>query len=259
MLVINKSQMEALGQAARRRFEDRMVEHLGEFAPALARAAGEEHLRKAIHLGISRAGRYGLTHQGPVRLYLELMLLFGSDFDTDPQYTWAASILGHADPGPQMQLAERLYEKTLDYQAQALGSQDDPTAGVLRDIRFLSHLPLPSHTETDFLAGMRRELTRAYPRRAAYVGEEGLGALIRQGLQAAPGLRLSSEQGTVLLVALMVVFGHGCLEDPLHPWLARTLKETELSDNEARVRSLKGQALAMLERMLAQQRKETRS
>jgi hypothetical protein len=84
VLVINKSQMGALGQAARRRFEDRMVEHFGEFAPALARAAGEEHLRKAIHLGISRAGSYGLTHQGPVRLYLELMLLFGSDFDTDP-------------------------------------------------------------------------------------------------------------------------------------------------------------------------------
>jgi Aldehyde oxidase and xanthine dehydrogenase, a/b hammerhead domain len=70
--------MEALGQFALRAFEDEMVVHLTDFSPPLAKAVKEDQLREAIRFGIMRAGEYGITFRGPVRLYLELMLVRAS-------------------------------------------------------------------------------------------------------------------------------------------------------------------------------------
>jgi hypothetical protein len=110
-MIIRREQMQALGQAALRAFEDEMVVHLADFSPPLFRAVKEDQLRIAIRLGIARAGEYGITFRGPIRLYLELMLLFGSHFDTDPQYPWATEILKDQAHGLQMQRAERLRKR----------------------------------------------------------------------------------------------------------------------------------------------------
>ena len=57
----------------------------------------KEQMRKAIHFGTGQTFSHGFNFRGPVRLYLELMVLFGSHFDTDPQYPWAARILADHD------------------------------------------------------------------------------------------------------------------------------------------------------------------
>ena len=94
MLVIRSEQrggVQGGGVSAEAFFEKEMVSPpFREFSPPLFKAVGEEQMRKAIRFGIGRADSYGFTFRGPVRLYLELMLLFGSHFDTDPQYPWAA-------------------------------------------------------------------------------------------------------------------------------------------------------------------------
>src|SRR5258708_1898210 len=105
--------MEAFRTMAEYAFETEMVVHLAEFSPLLSKTAGEEQMRKTIRLGIAQASSHGLTNRGPVRLYLELMLLFGSHFDTDPQYPWATAILKNLSAGDQMQRAEILFQKTL--------------------------------------------------------------------------------------------------------------------------------------------------
>ncbi|MBK7353861.1 MAG: hypothetical protein IPJ05_10285 [Nitrosomonas sp.] len=111
MLVIRAEQMDVFKKTALLSFEDEMVEHLAKFSPPLYKVVGEEQMRKVIRLGMSQAAQYGFTYRGPVRLYLELMLLFGSYFDTDPQYPWAAEILTNQESGTQMQRAESLYER----------------------------------------------------------------------------------------------------------------------------------------------------
>ncbi|WNG43161.1 hypothetical protein F0U60_02890 [Archangium minus] len=236
-----------------------MLEHLAGFSPPLVEAAGEAQLRKSIHLGVTRAGRYGLTHQGPVRLYLELMLLFGAHFDTDPQYPWAARLL--LDPGPasQQQRAEGLFEKTLAHQARAVGPQDDYASCVRRAIRFLTEMSLATPTEENFLPDMLRELKKADSPTFVHIGIEGVEALIRRSLEAARSHRLSSCRGMALTLMLMWVFGHGCFEDPLQPWIAQTLRDTATSEPEDRASLLKARALAWLEQLLAHQAEGARS
>ena len=209
MLIIRQEQMDTLRAAAMGAFEEAMTEHLGGISPFLLNAVGPEQLRKAVRLGIERAAGYGFDFRGPVRLYLELMLLFGSYFDTDPQYPWAAEILADRDSGPQMQRAARLYEQALDYRRQVVGPEDAHTLNALKNIRAFASQPL-SFAPDDLVSAMLGEIALIYPEKAAYVGHEGLVALIRKAGQGARNMRFGSPSDMALVVLLMLVFGHGC-------------------------------------------------
>lgn len=250
MLVIRESQMKTFEKAAQRAFEDEMVAHLAEFSPPLFKVIGEAQMRKTVRFGIDRADSHGFTFRGPIRLYLELMLLFGSYFDTDPQYPWAAETLTNQDSGPQMQRAEQLYERTLDYREKVAGPDDAYTLRALRNISILARQPLELSSD-DFFPAMRREIARVYPQKAAYVGDEGIEVLIRKGIDGARRQRFSTIRGVTLVIVLMLAFGHGCGADPLYPWIAKTLRDEVITDPDARAQHLEKKALIWLEHVLA--------
>jgi hypothetical protein len=250
MLLIRKEQMEVFRSGALRLFEDEMIAHLAEFSPPLFKTVKEDQMRKVIRLGMNRADGYGFNLRGPVRLYLELMLLFGSFFDTDPQYPWAGEILTDRDTGPQMQRAEWLYERTRDYRQQVNGPKDAYTLSALRTIAVFARQPLQV-SASDFVPLMLRETARVYPEKTAYVGDERLEMLIDEGTSTAKTHGFSTVRGAALTVVLMFAFGHGCFGDPLYPWIARTLNDERITDSEARARRLEKKALTWLDHVLA--------
>lgn len=249
MLKIRTEQMEAFRQGAIRSFENEMVVHLAEFSPPLFNAVKELQLRKAIQLGLERADRYGFNCRGPVRLYLELMLLFGSYFDTDPQYPWAKDILTDCDSVSQMRCAERLYERTLDYRKKVNGPRDAYTLKALRNISAMARQPLPL-SASDLVPSMLREIARVYPEKAVFVGDERIKRLINEGIAAAQKEGFSTVRAIALTVVLMFAFGHGCFGDPLYPWIARTLDDEKIVDSHARANRLENRALTWLDHVL---------
>jgi len=242
--------MEVFRGAALRSFQDEMVVHLAEFSPPLFRAVKEDHLRKAIWTGMNRSDDYGFNFRGPVRLYLELMLLFGSSFDTDPQYPWAGEILKDRDSVPQMQRAERLYERTRDYRKQVTGPNDAYTLSALRSIAAFARQPLLPVSASDFVPSMLREIARVYPEKTAYVGDDRLKMLIDEGIATARNYGFSTVRAVALTIVLMFAFGHGCFDDPLYPWIARTLDDEHITDPTARAKRLKTKALTWLDHVL---------
>ena len=249
-LIVRNQQVQSLNEAARQGFEDEMTVHLARFSPPLYQTVGEDQMRKAIHLGISKSAEYGFDNRGPVRLYLEMMLLFGSHFDTDPQYTWSAEILQNRGVGSQMERADFLYRRTLHYREKVAGPADEYTLQALRRIRAWAEQPLP-FTGDDLVPAMLREFQRIYPEKAGYTGEEALGELIREGRTTAAIYRFSTVRAIALLVVLMLAFGHGCSADPLYPWIQRTLEDEAIQNPDARARRLERKALTWLDRVLA--------
>jgi hypothetical protein len=82
-----------------------MLVHLQKFFPGQCYAAGEERVREIISHGIDRAATYGLTSKRDVCKYIDLMVVFGRDFDTDSRLRWAAEILRQRrNPGIKMRL-----------------------------------------------------------------------------------------------------------------------------------------------------------
>lgn len=48
----------------------------------------------------------------------------------------------------------------------------------------------------------------------------------------------------------MFAFGHGCFDDPLYPWIARTLEDDAITDSAARAKRLETKALTWLDHVL---------
>ena len=249
-MIIRNEQVEALQSAVRYRFENEMVSHLAQFSPPLFKVLGEHQMREVIRLGMARAAKYGFEKVGPVRLYLEMMLLFGSDFDTDPQYMWSAEILSKRDVGSEMDRAGYLYQRTLHYRQNVGGPEDEYTLRALGNLRtWAQQASLP--IEKSFVSDMLREINRIYPQKAAYVGEDALEALINEGRQEASKYGFTTPRENSLIVVLVLAFGHGCTHDPLYPWIARTLTDEAIINPVTRAKRLETKALTWLDHVLA--------
>jgi hypothetical protein len=250
MLIVRKEQIESLRRAVLRSFENEMVAHLAKFSPPLFNAVKEDQMRKAVRLGMERAEGYGFNLRGPVRLYLELMLLFGSFFDADPQYPWANEILTDDDFDVQMQRAERLFERTRDYRKKVNGPNDVYTLSALRNIAVFARQPL-SFSADEFVSSMIESMSQVYPEKTAFVGAERLKILIDKGIVVARRYGFSKIREVALIPVLMFTFGHGCIDDPLYPWIANTLNDTRIADPAARAKRLEAKSLIWLDQVLA--------
>src|SRR3989442_14701095 len=94
---IRQEQTDTLRQTALQKFEDEMVEHLKQSHAEHWKVMGEADGRRVIQLGIKEAGRYGFTNRGPVSFYIDLMVMFGSHFYTDPQYPLGIGVLAGSE------------------------------------------------------------------------------------------------------------------------------------------------------------------
>jgi len=93
MLTTRRQQLAVFSQVELREFEDWMLVHLRKFFPAQCAAAGDEGVREMARHGIERAGVYGIKSRRDVCKYIDLMTVFGRDFDTDKRHRWAREIL----------------------------------------------------------------------------------------------------------------------------------------------------------------------
>lgn len=109
MLKIRKEQLAVFGPLGKRAFEDRMLAHLKRVLPAQCGAMGASNLRELIQYGTHRAAAYRITSERDVCKYIDLMILYGRDFDKDPALPWASSMLqNQAIRNPSSKI-ERLY------------------------------------------------------------------------------------------------------------------------------------------------------
>jgi hypothetical protein len=114
MLTIRPEQLAVFSKLEVRKFEDWTLAHLWRFFPRECRAAGEKQLRETIRYGIERAARYGVTSKRDVCKYIDLMIVFGRNFDTDPRYPWAGQILAKpGDPSAKMRSALQTAQRHL--------------------------------------------------------------------------------------------------------------------------------------------------
>lgn len=248
--VLSAQQMQAFHGVGLHAFETEMVAHLRRFSPPLMATLDDTATLQVVRQGMAQAGDHGLNQRGPVRLFLELMLLFGSRFDTDPQYPWVAASLGEPDLATQMQRAEGLYEQVSQYRAAVHGNADEHSFAALRRLRNFAAGPLDLQRETAVTA-LWQHFERLYPQKALRVGRAQMEELIRQAARQAHAAGLPTLRGVALLAVLMLAFGHACTTDPLYPWIGGTLRNPAISDPGLREQRLESKALTWLDHVLA--------
>jgi len=247
MFNIRVEQFEILQAEAMRAFEVEMVQHAAGFSPALYAVIGESQMRLAVNLIISKAHDYNFSLRGPIRLFVELMLMCGSSFDTDPQFGKICEALHFR--GDEMWRAERMQEAHNEYIETVAGPDNVNVNAALYALRDLAR-NFQEVPEEQLESTLMAEISRGFPQRAAYLGDAILLEIIRHGRSEARTFGLDSPRGQVLIVGLMSAFGHGCAADPLYPWISRTLSDPEIADGRARAERLERKAITWLNHVL---------
>ena len=103
MLKIRSDQFDILRGVEVQKFEDWMSDHLWRCFEQQCQSLGDPSVREKIRSGIQRAAAYGITDRREVSMYIDLMLVFGDDFDTDIRLPWAVEILKKPRP-PRMKI-----------------------------------------------------------------------------------------------------------------------------------------------------------
>ena len=237
MLIIRPEQMKVFEALALSVFEQELVEHLKSFEPALCQAAGDDGVRQAVRLGISRARGYGFTTRGAICFYLELMFVCGSNFDTDPQLYWASETLQDGSLGDELTRTDWLRDRMTVYLDEVVGEDNEHSIAALRRLNALdlqAQAANTSLTTEDIL----KTMASIYPEKAAFVGNDELRKLIRRSSDEATLYSLPSSGGTATLAGLKLALGHGICEDPLYPWIAATLTDHRIKEGKARLERL---------------------
>lgn len=249
MLKIRDKQMKTLEDAAILRFEDELVEHIKEFAPKHSEVIKEEGVRKVVHLGIESAKQYDFTKRGPVRFYVELMFMFGSDFNTDFQLPWASGVLNNDQIKSETERADILHEKMVEYLEQIAGKDKEHSLKALERLnkaRIEEYKTAGGDFDRQAAAGLRS----IYPQKYEYLGDELLRELIQRAKDSAQRFSVTSEKGKALFVALMFSLGHGFADDALFPWVTTTMEDEKIPDPNERAERLERKMKIYLDRVL---------
>ena len=170
------------------------------------------------------------------------MIMLGSDFDTDPQYPWATTILDETTTARQMDRAEQLHALTMKYSASVFGQDYQYERAAATRAGALKFAELPS-----FVGGSAAEFTghfaKVFPEKVRYIGEAPIAVLAARANILSETHRLDAERGPTVLAALMFAFGHGALTDPQFPWIAATLVK-DMQNPAARTERLFHRAIA---------------
>ncbi len=249
MFIIRKEQEQVFNENAFASYIKEMIQHCKEFSPELCATLNDDQLSIAIHKAIQRANMHDFTQRGPVRLFIEMILLFGSDFYSDPQYPWIREIIKNNKDYTQIPVAEELYEKILDYQEMVNGPDDNITIRAYERIKEISKEP-PVFPQDDFITNTIQVIQFIYPEKFEYVGADALLKLFNDGIETAKAHGLNSGRSWLLICLLKFTFGHGCTDDPLYPWINETLHDEKNTDPEHCANRLENKSLIWLDRVL---------
>ena len=232
-MVIREEQFQVFKEAHRSNVEKALVEHCREYAPRLFGAAGENGIGQAVHVGLQRAQGYSFPDLPQVRFYIDLMLVLGSDFDTDPQFPWATETLKDRFSRPHVR-GMILHRDLSLYLDRVMGPGKEHLKDALDRFAGLpSELPSPPRRDISSLRGWVRLL---FPQKSDDVSDAHLGQIAEAATQQANEFGLPA--GDAILACVMLVFGHGATHDPLYPWISSVLRDPQITSGEGRLQRL---------------------
>lgn len=250
MLVISPDTYKVYSSDAYQHFEDEMLQHMSTYSPALSRVLGEDGLRRAVQHGMERADTHGFTLRGPIQSFLEIVFVFGSAFDKDPQYPFLCEALAFDGYGGEMARAEALGDAANHYLKIAHGPDNIHVWQALTRLEHIvkGELAIP---RKGFAQYCRRLVRQIHPEKVQFVGEPAIENLCAYADEIAAKHKFDTDRSRMLTTILCLAFGSGCFDDPLYPWIGRMFNNESLPQGKARSDRLERKALTWLDHVLA--------
>lgn len=119
-LRVRKEQMEVLSGYCGEQFLERLFCHVTEVFSKETADLEEARVREIIGAGFKRAGEYGFLTEYDVARYVDLVFIFGADFDGNAEMPWAGEILRDNSYDSATSKMDHLVEVAVEYCDEAL-------------------------------------------------------------------------------------------------------------------------------------------
>lgn len=234
MMIINERQFDVFSDGIRRGVIDDLVNHGKKFAPRLCQVAEDSGVKALATLALSRCDLYNLDDRMAARFLLEIMLTLGCEFDSDPQFPWARAILQDRISSNQVRV-QQLHVFLGTHIERVIGPRNEH---ILRACRNFKEMAIADRVLHGSLSAVEilSWLDSVYPEKARSLVEDHIHALQNEANEVARKLALPADNGTTIIIVLMVLFGHGALADPMYPWLKISLAQSNSPSSEPRAR-----------------------
>jgi hypothetical protein len=249
MLIIEKEQMSAFNESARQFMIERISSHMQEYFSEQCSIMGEKSLGETVKLGVNKSWDHGFIPEREVFLFVSIMFMLGSGFDTDFQCPWAQEILGNNDEKKDEQI-NTLYEAAMEHLNTLIGVRDDEHVKVLMRIRDKNIDETVEEVQNDLAEGIRNFCVEIHPRKAKLIGEHGIDRLVKQATETALKYDITHDKGTVIILAHMFLLGCSFDTDPQFPWVIETLHHETPEDESDKYNLLYNGAIEHLNKSL---------
>lgn len=227
---ITNRQLKKLEPYALDSYINELVSHCNEKFPHLKKTMGIENLKQVLRQSVNKANEQGFTQRGPVKFYIDLLIAFGYDFDTDPQYYWIQNILRKNEHLSQIELSTILYKQIKRYSEFTSGEDNQFLYKVAERLDSLS-IHTIKVSKDSFIDNIQYLLEYIYPEKYQQIGSEAVEQLIFESINKANNEYQFTQVNYVsLLTVLMFILGHQFDSDPFYAWAAKE-KTIRLTDN----------------------------
>jgi hypothetical protein len=230
MLIIRKEQIRAFERVDMPRFEKEMLKHVDEHFPRHAEVLGAKTVLNVIRHGFDRAENYDFSTRHEVCLFIDMMIMLGSDFDTDPQLPWAADILNDETISDPTVKIEKLYDRVMVYLDHVVGTDGVFPVGPLRKMLEYPIKRLERQLSSDMENWVLLEFKSIWPQKYRAVEEEQLRLLIQNNMDSIEGYGFSGQRAVGFFLILMYLLGHRFYIDPQYELLLKDPDNEEVEN-----------------------------
>lgn len=246
MLVIRRSQLNALGNVPLREYETQLVHHFARFYPRECRLAGSLQVQKLVSMGIQRALGHGYVAQREASLYINLMIILGCDFDLDPQIPWAARQIDDKGIHGRFRRIQKVHQSAVRYLDRAVGENNNHIVRAMIRLRDYQLTEAPRSSGSQLSGELAKLLAWFYPEKYNCQGAEAMKQLIAHAGRSAETFGMTSSRGLTVYTSLAFMLGSGFASDPMYHWAGQVLLDERLPSESARVDELHREAIAYL-------------
>jgi len=224
---IARLSQDAFKQAAIHQFIDEMVEHLSQWGRPYSISMGVPALRNIATTGLQRSNMHGFRDAISAKLFIELAMLFGSEFDVDPLLPWASHSLNSMKYLSEHELAFELFRRSTDYLTDVFGPSGIYARNAIELGMGYQLDDFPDDNES-FVEKMLDLLGMIYPQRLAIAGKDAAISFVEQCRISISSWSACVPKSAAVVTCLSFTLGYGALRDPRFPKIRQILDSTNM-------------------------------
>ncbi|PHM49282.1 hypothetical protein [Xenorhabdus miraniensis] len=246
---LNEDQWNILKKHSFNAYIDELAAHCNESYHYLEIKLGKDGLRTALENAVEKAKSDGFDQRGAVQLYIDMFILFGTEFQTDPQYTWIKTILDNHSHLGQLEKTSLLYHKVTRYLNEVHGEQDEHLKTSMRKFQNINIERLNVQWNT-YESNMDELLNSLYPQKYKYIKQDDIKKSIQFGVEKSNQYGIENANNSAFLTLTMFLLGYEFDQDIFLPHLNKKLFKQYYFDTDSLIIEMEKQVKDYLKTFL---------